>query len=912
MGKMGLVFLLFLGISARADLPAILQNRLQRDRSRDDLQSWIYDQLQWVAEQPGARSGQLVTAERSVWRQPRTDQECQAWLDLLVNEGYALLKAGNIVPSTDAYTSAFQWARDHATISDSTLVLNNILKPLGNNYTRLGDYDEADYILDRALKMAVSAHDRDAVAGTYSNLANAASNRGLPELSLDYCRRGLSASSDHSPYRGLLLSEQADALRQLGKAGEARESIRQAIDLLKAFRSRPEVQDWLFIAYQQAGDIDSAEPAKALPYYDKALDIVRSGAAGPRETAKLYFRLGELYRRLGRQREAFHWQDQCLTTLIPGKTFSNLGEQDLFAENTLADLLYSRALQSHSLVFFRFSFSVERLLRQQLITGSSKEGAVAESRARHETAIEAAKSSNDMKAMLEFMESSKAQLLLDEEQQRRKEFDDKSVRGGDSVLRRIRMLEKALVYYREQLVNGGGKDSINAVLTGRRIETERELAIIRKSRAASYERFADEQGSHEQTADQPGAVARHWQPEEGTEVRSFFCGEKALYELGLDRSGIVFAERLPLGAAWQDSVRRFLHRWFERGPDPMIDHPRSYFDQGFALYHDLFAAHPLQPGRHYIILPDGPLDLLPVEALPMTAVYSSSPDNWPLVVRQSDITYAWSIQTLGETSENSANSTGFTGLFISDNRRQRPALRAVTEEQRDIARSIHRGVWLVDTQATTKALQSALEKSAVVHVSAHASSGRDTGSVPRIELADSPFYMFHLMEMQHHPVLVVLSACRTGDGRVVTGEGVQSMARAFTGAGTNGVVTGWWNVHDEVAAKLIGRFYAQLNAGTVIPDALSAAKRGWLSDPSVPYLEKLPWYWAALNYQGTRTSLPVSFYDGVISRRFPWWWIIWPVPFFVSLVLVRVKPQKDRAPVPGVGAVPGASDATTR
>jgi CHAT domain-containing protein len=144
--------------------------------------------------------------------------------------------------------------------------------------------------------------------------------------------------------------------------------------------------------------------------------------------------------------------------------------------------------------------------------------------------------------------------------------------------------------------------------------------------------------------------------------------------------------------------------------------------------------------------------------------------------------------------------------------------------------------------------------------------------------------MFQLSDLPRHPALVVLSACRTGDGRMVAGEGAQSMARAFTSAGTNGVITGWWNVHDEVAARLMERFYRELKKSISPSEALSSAKRSWLEDPSVPYLEKLPWYWAALNYQGTTAALPANFYAtamtrGTLSRRL--WWL-----FAASLTLI--------------------------
>jgi tetratricopeptide (TPR) repeat protein len=877
---------------AGPDLPPDLQTRLQRFRNSDDLQNWIYDQLQWVAQQPGPRSQRLITAVSESWRTPRTDEESQAWLDLLINEGYSLLRAGDIVRSTDAYTAAWQWARNHPKIADNLLLLNNILKPLGNNYTRLGDYEAADFIHHKALTIATALGDKEALAGTYSNLANTASNRGRLTESVEYCKLGLLLVPAHSPYRGLLLSEEADALNDLGQTTAARTTISQAIAVLMTARPGPEVNDWLFVAYQQAGDIDSAHPFAALHDYLAALEIEKKredshGAVRPRETAKLYLRLGELCRRLKQPGQALGWLDRCLAVLIPGKTFPTLRSGDLYAENTLADVLYSRALlysgNNVPMAFtcFRYSFATEGLLRRQLITAASKENAVADSRLRHETAIETAweawSATNSpawLNSMLEFMESSKAQLLLDEQQQHEQERNRITPASGDSLQNRIRMLQNALIYYQEQSLQATGNDSITSVLLAQRRLTELDLAATRKAASVKFRQSAPNQPFAQDTL-----------PNDHTEIRSFFAGDCALFQVAVDHNGVHFAERLPLGSTWGDSLRQFLHVWFEQSPKNMIDRPRSYFDQAYALYHELFAKHPFKPGIHYIIIPDGALDLLPVEALPTESGYRPSPADWPLVVRRNTISYAWSIRTWIDAGRSTGNPTGFAGFFLADNSRHLPSLKSVTGEEEGIAQSIDHGQWFTAGQATFPAFENSLQQAAVVHISSHAFSGRDTGSVPQIELNDRPFYIFQLSDMPRHPALVVLSACRTGDGRMVAGEGAQSMARAFTSTGTNGVITGWWNVHDEAAARLMELFYQQLQRQAPAAEALCSAKLSWLQDPAIPYVEKLPWYWAALNYQGTTAALPAGFYASARQHRALWPWLIWCIGIFTILLL---------------------------
>src|SRR5260221_13692677 len=199
--------LLLVSQAVLAQAPAELQPALEKDRAKDDLSGWIYDQLQWVAKAPASRSGRLVRAVEEAWRRPRTNEEAQAWLDLLTNEGYSLLLNGSIVPSTDAYTAAYDWARQHRDITDENLVLETILKPLGNNYTRLGDYEQALFIHRKALALASVNPDKQVLAGVLNNLANTYRQMRNPLYSPEYYRPGLErAETPFGPF-GVQLSQ---------------------------------------------------------------------------------------------------------------------------------------------------------------------------------------------------------------------------------------------------------------------------------------------------------------------------------------------------------------------------------------------------------------------------------------------------------------------------------------------------------------------------------------------------------------------------------------------------------------------------------------------------------------------------------------------------------------------------------
>lgn len=95
--------------------------------------------------------------------------------------------------------------------------------------------------------------------------------------------------------------------------------------------------------------------------------------------------------------------------------------------------------------------------------------------------------------------------------------------------------------------------------------------------------------------------------------------------------------------------------------------------------------------------------------------------------------------------------------------------------------------------------------------------------------------------------LVVLSACRTGLGRNIRGEGVTGLTRGFLYAGSKSVVASLWQVDDEATSELMGHFYrGLLKEGLTPAAALRAAKIEMLkSDDRRP-----PYFWAAFVLQG--------------------------------------------------------------
>jgi CHAT domain-containing protein len=129
--------------------------------------------------------------------------------------------------------------------------------------------------------------------------------------------------------------------------------------------------------------------------------------------------------------------------------------------------------------------------------------------------------------------------------------------------------------------------------------------------------------------------------------------------------------------------------------------------------------------------------------------------------------------------------------------------------------------------------------------------------------------------------LVVLSACNTGLGKDIKGEGLVGLVRGFMYAGTRRVVASLWKVDDDATAELMKEFYQQmLQQGRSPAAALRAAqlamwqKQRW----------RAPYFWGAFVLQGE--------YSGTIEvdhRRVAILWYLAPLMVLLLILFVALR-----------------------
>jgi CHAT domain-containing protein len=115
-----------------------------------------------------------------------------------------------------------------------------------------------------------------------------------------------------------------------------------------------------------------------------------------------------------------------------------------------------------------------------------------------------------------------------------------------------------------------------------------------------------------------------------------------------------------------------------------------------------------------------------------------------------------------------------------------------------------------------------------------------------LQFEDGLLQVYEVFNLKLNADLVVLSACETGLGKEVRGEGLIGLTQGFFYAGTPSVMVSLWSVQDESTADLMVTFYRQLNNSRDKADALRGAKVKLIQSTRYSH----PYYWASFVLMG--------------------------------------------------------------
>jgi CHAT domain-containing protein len=157
-----------------------------------------------------------------------------------------------------------------------------------------------------------------------------------------------------------------------------------------------------------------------------------------------------------------------------------------------------------------------------------------------------------------------------------------------------------------------------------------------------------------------------------------------------------------------------------------------------------------------------------------------------------------------------------------------------------------------------------------IHLATHASLGADSSNnwirfFPGSGAVDSgKLYIHEVYNLNMHGTeLVTLSACETGGGVTMSGEGLISLSRAFIYAGAKGIVSTLYKTDDLVTAFIMKRMYYHMANGDDVPEALRKSKVDLLESEEISSRLKSPNYWVNFVYIGKVSNRHSFSYQGI-------------------------------------------------
>jgi CHAT domain-containing protein len=357
-------------------------------------------------------------------------------------------------------------------------------------------------------------------------------------------------------------------------------------------------------------------------------------------------------------------------------------------------------------------------------------------------------------------------------------------------------------------------------------------------------------------------------------VVEFLLSAKRSYVFVSDARGSLAFEALAPRAEIEEKARALRSEISKRPA------ARKTFGQNstVALYRALFGPvrQLVETARSITIVPDGLLFYVPFEALAPAA-------GAPYLGERADVAYAPSLAVLAALDERRPTANPGPALLAFGDPRvgpsREPGRATATQPRRELGRQaleregfsfaplpaslteVQSIVQVIGARDSTLVTGAAFKERTVVaelersrryvHFATHAVLDENVPSRSGIVVSGGPdvdagedglLQAGEIADLNLSSDLVTLSACQTGLGKRVDGEGILGLAHAFETAGARSLVVSLWNVNDFSTSQFMAAFYRALKAGMPKAGALRAARAEVLR--SANPLLRHPYYWA--------------------------------------------------------------------
>ena len=845
-----------------AQSDAVFAKKIKFLKQQDNLEEFYYAYLDYFwLDKNTQRFYLFKDAEKQQWRLPITDAEKIAKLHLTINKAYQLKQFGNISKSVLTYEKALAYyQKNYLKTYD---IVEYCLKPLANNYTRLGDYKRADALLKYTIEIVKAKKNIPQLIATYLNLSITYQSLEQPKKALELLRNALDLKPKNISQKSTIYSQIAKNLSKLKKYDKAIKTANKAINLSSKKELICTNLTTIATCYYFKNNFK-----KSIYFFKKAL----KKTTNKRIQAKIYNQLAKVFISVKEYDKALETYQNSLQILLPSfqpnKLSQNPKKTYLYPENTLVEILDGKAKiyeiqkkYQQAISCYKLSIYADALLREVFSTQDAKLLQVASSKKRIEKIITIynllLNKSNDtlekqkiIKNMIAVVEKSKATVLSDILYKKQKYTNIKN----DSLLIKKNELEKIQATYEneielEQLKNTTASvEKIKKILS-KKVAITTKIQLLKQQIQKKYHLSFTKSDFNIETFQDKIILNNQL-------FIVYFDTKKQLYIFKITKEKISFRAIDKKDINYQKDLQVFVDLFAQGSPSELNTKISDYRKYANILFTYLLEPELKNTNKKIItIISDGKLNFLPFDALLTSKTTTNNFEKMPFLIKKFNLNYGYSLRILAQQfrQKNNINSESFLGFFpiFKNNHRKLQELSYTINERESIKKYVS-GIFLSNEKATKEAFLKQAKKSNLLHISTHASAG-NFNKPPTIAFYNKTLYLPEIYGLQLQTDLLVLSACETGIGKLNKGEGAMSLARGFAYTGVKNLIVSQWKVNDKATSILMASFYKNYKKTNSKNQALHQAKLDYLNDNTIPSLKKSPYYWSGFMFIGNAT-----------------------------------------------------------
>ncbi|WP_299116148.1 CHAT domain-containing protein [uncultured Winogradskyella sp.] len=810
------------------------------------LEERIYASTEQFYSEPNLKNLQILNSEIKTYEpQLRTEDEYFAFINLILNKAFYLSENNYLKQAISAYEKAHQLYTKNNIYSYD--IVEYCLIPLGILYNKTNAYIKAENITKHYISVAKQQGNKAQQISGSINLAKLYQSLNKHESVISIVNKTLE-------FEGISKSQlhRLHSIKQRSLLLMRTNQDKLLLDGDTVFNSGDNLET-LELNYQLVKE--KKDYKKAYSYFNQIKNKhLKNKLTSKRELAKLSFEEAQLHYLLNKPHKALNELKNSLAILLPEfKDLQQLNENDLYPENTFLDVFDLLAeLETNpekKLSYHNLGFYVANLLDNE---NSSEESFIVKASAnrnRSEKCISIlhqlylkGRDSVFLQRAINYAEQHKVSILKNSSQRR-----DRLRKYGntDSTLIKENLLLKEQKQLTNRLLNRpANKGPINEQdsIRLRLIKINNELKSLQDSIKQNYTIENNKSITLKNIYQKLKA--------ENTTIVEYFYGKNAIYQFVFSEKNYAF-NKIAINQNTTQDIINFIS-YFNDATKINSD-VTAYTENAFSIY-NLLKFNAVRDQSNIIVIPDGLINFIPFETLLYNKTTSTTFSKMPFVVNNQSLAYNSSLLFyLNDKKERLEDK--LLGVFPVFKDSDQELLHTIKE-----AKSIETQIpskLLMHQLATKESFIKKANDYSILHLSTHATSG-DFVNPATISFSDSALSLTELYNLNLNPNLVVLSACETGIGKLVKGEGSMSIASGFQYAGAKNILFSLWQINDLSTSEIMSSFYKYYGNGKSAVFSNTQSKIDYLNNNTISNAKKSPYYWGAFTYYGDSQELKSS------------------------------------------------------